>query len=252
MAHYKSILAYDGTAYKGFQRQQDGIATVQAEVEDALRRIGWREKSLLAAGRTDTGVHARGQVISFSLDWGHSSSDLTAALNAYLPADIAVQATEIAPEDFHPRFSAQRRRYRYGLLIAEVRDPLRERYLWRRWPGPDLATMNTVAQGLEGRHDFRAFGPPPIEGGHTVREVFYARWSREHDRLSFLIEANAYLQHMVRRLVAALVRVGEERELAEAVIGRLDRPDERWEGPLAPPRGLVLEAVMYAKEDHEK
>lgn len=250
MAHYKSILAYDGTAYKGFQRQQEGISTVQAEVEKALRQIGGREESLLAAGRTDAGVHARGQVISFSLDWAHSDSDLTAALNASLPADIAVQATETAPDDFHPRFSAQRRRYRYGLLLAKVRDPLRERYLWRRWPGPDLATMNPVAQELEGRHDFRAFGPPPIEGGHTVREVFYARWSREDDRLSFLIEGNAFLQHMVRRLVAALVRIGEERDPAEAVIDRLDQPNERWEGPLAPARGLVLEAVMYAEDNN--
>lgn len=248
MAHYKSILAYDGTAYQGFQRQRRGIRTVQESVEKALRQIGWTGASLLAAGRTDAGVHARGQVISFELAWEHPTADLTTALNANLPRDIAVRSTEPAAEDFHPRFDARRRTYRYRLLLAEVRDPLRERYCWRRWPGPELQSMNAVAEQLCGRYDFGAFGPAPVDGGHTVREVFSAVWRESGDELEFEIEANAFLQHMVRRLVAALIRVGEEREPAAAVIDCLDRPQERWDGPLAPPRGLVLQAVAYEGE----
>lgn len=245
MAHYKSILAYDGTGYKGFQRQREGVPTVQAAVEKGLRRIGWQGDSLLAAGRTDAGVHARGQVISFSMAWKHSDADLTAALNANLPQDVAVQSTLEVEKGFHPRFSARKRHYQYRLILAERRDPLRERYAWRRWPGPDVGLMNEIAPRIEGRFDFGAFGPAPIEGGHTVRQVFRARWSAEADELVFDIEADAYLQHMVRRLVAAFVRCGEEREPSEAVIGRLDRPEDRWEGRLAPAQGLILETVSY-------
>lgn len=248
MAHYKSTLAYDGSGYKGFQRQREGIPTIQGAVEQALRGIGWDGSSLLAAGRTDAGVHARGQVISFSMQWSHSDADLTAALNANLPAEIAVQETDTVGQEFHPRFSASRRLYSYALIAAPVRDPLRERYCWRRWPRPDLGAMNDLARKLEGRCDFGAFGPAPIEGGHTVREVYRARWSQQGDQLRFDIEADAFLQHMVRRLVAALVLVGEGREPATAVTELLDRPELRWQGPLAPPRGLVLEAVSYADD----
>ncbi len=249
MAPYKSILAYDGTAYKGFQRQRKGVPTVQRAVEGALRQIGWQGDSLLAAGRTDAGVHARGQVISFSMAWGHSEADLTAALNANLPQDVAVQSTQQMDEGFHPRFSAHRRHYSYRMILAEVPDPLRERYAWRRWPGPDVGLMNEIGRRIEGTFDFGAFGPAPIEGGHTVRQVFRARWSGEADELRFDIEADAFLQHMVRRLVAAFVRCGEEREPPEAIVGRLDRPEQRWEGRLAPARGLCLETVSYNEDD---
>ena len=245
MARYQSIIAYDGTDYYGFQRQVAGTPTVQAALESALRTIGWQGESLLAAGRTDAGVHARGQVIAFDLAWDHPVEALTAALNAQLPSAIGVQQTRQAQDDFHPRFQARSRRYRYDLILAPVRDPLAERYGWRRWPSPELGPMRTVAQGLLGRHDFRAFGQAPIEGGHTRRTVLKAAWHVEVGGLQLEIEADAFLQHMVRRIVAASVAVGESRASVDEVLALIDAPEARWQGALAPARGLTLEAVMY-------
>ncbi len=246
---YQSIVAYDGTDFAGFQRQAGGQRTVQGELEKALRDLGWSGQSLLAAGRTDAGVHATGQVIAYRLDWRHSPQDLTRALNAHLPADVAVWDTRPAPEGFHPRFSARSRRYLYRVVVAPWRHPLRERYAWRVWPAPKVEAMNQVAGALVGRHDFGAFGTAPIPGGHTRRTVYMARWEVEGDELAFRIEADAFLYRMVRRLVAACLAVGSGRAAAEDVVSLLDRPERRWEGPLAPPQGLCLALVRYEGDD---
>ena len=133
MARYQVILVYDGTEFFGFQRQARE-RTVQGIVEDALRQIGWHGRTILAAGRTDTGVHASGQVIAFDLDWAHSTDDLRNGLNANLPADVAVHQVILGRPDFHPRYDAIARRYRYQIYCQSHRDPLRERYAWRVWP----------------------------------------------------------------------------------------------------------------------
>ncbi|MFP3853483.1 MAG: tRNA pseudouridine(38-40) synthase TruA [Anaerolineales bacterium] len=250
MARYQSIVAYDGTDYHGFQRQVEGLPTIQGVLEEALRRIGWQGDSLLAAGRTDAGVHARAQVIAFDHDWRHTIADLTAALNDQLPGDVAVTRSQLAADGFHPRFDASSRLYRYRILMSEVPDPLRARFVWRRWSDVDLAWMQEAATGFIGRHDFGAFGQAPIEDGHTVREIKTARWERVDDEHLFSIEADAFLQHMVRRLVAALVQIGEGREDAQKVLKFLDRPEQRWEGNLAPACGLILERVNYDRK-HE-
>lgn len=208
MTVYKSIIAYDGTDFHGLQRLPDGRRTVQGVFEEALRELGWQGSSLRAAGRTDAGVHARGQVVDYDLSWRHDPATLTQALNAHLPGDVAVRETEPAPAGFHPRFSARRRRYHYRLVGAPQRDPLRERYAWRVWPEPDVALMREAARGLVGKHDFAAFGKAPISGGHTVRTVYLAEWEPEAESLVFRIEANAFLYRMVRRVVAALLEVG--------------------------------------------
>jgi len=245
MATYKSIIAYDGTDFQGFQRQTEGLRTVQGVMENALHSLGWQERSITAAGRTDAGVHARGQVITFALDWRHQINSLTRALNANLPPDVAVRQTEIAPQGFHPRFSAQVRRYSYTLISAPVRDPLRERFAWRTWPEPELDAMEAAATMLVGRFDFGAFGQAPSSDGHTIREVFRAQWRRKRDVIVFEIEANAFLHHMVRRLVGAMIEVGSGRANANEIRALLDDPKLRWEGRLAAARGLCLEAVIY-------
>lgn len=246
---YQSIVAYDGTDFAGFQRQAGGRRTVQGELEKALRALGWAGGSLLAAGRTDAGVHATGQVVAYRLNWRHTPEDLTRALNAHLPADVAVWGTRPAPEGFHPRFSARSRRYRYRVIVAPWRDPLRERYAWRVWPAPEVEAMNRVAGALVGRHDFGAFGTAPIPGGHTRRTVYLARWEASGDEVTFQIEADAFLYRMVRRLVAACLEVGFGRVSAEEVLDLLNRPDRRWEGPLAPPQGLCLAQVRYEGDE---
>jgi tRNA pseudouridine38-40 synthase len=248
VARYQSIIAYDGTAYHGFQRQADGIATIQAAVETALAGLGWQGSSLLAAGRTDAGVHARGQVIAFDMNWAHRAVELTRAMNSRLPDDIAVWRTTEAQPDFHPRFDARLRHYRYRLIVRPTPDPLRGRYAWQVWPEPDRVAMNRLASALQGRHDFGAFGEAPIEGGHTERTVRLAVWNQQGDEIHFDIAADAFLHHMVRRLTAACVGHGSGRLQAKDVLGLLDRPDLRWEGRLAPPRGLCLMEVEYRRE----
>ena len=245
MATYKSIIAYDGTDFQGFQRQVEGLRTVQGVIENALRDLGWRERSITAAGRTDAGVHARGQVIAFALDWRHEINSLSRALNANLPPDVAVRQTEVAPQGFHPRFSAQMRRYNYGIICAPVRDPLRERFAWRIWPEPELDAMEAAAKMIVGRFDFAAFGQAPSSDGHTIREVFRTHWHRKRDGIVFEIEANAFLHHMVRRLVAAMIEVGSGRVNANEIRALLDDPKLRWEGKIAAAQGLCLETVIY-------
>jgi tRNA pseudouridine38-40 synthase len=245
MAYYRSIIAYDGTDFQGFQRLGGDRRTVQGVFEDALRGIGWEGRSLRAAGRTDAGVHARGQVVDYDLAWKHDPGLLTLALNSHLPKDVAVRATDLANPGFHPRFSARRRRYRYALVSAPERDPLRERYAWRIWPAPDPGDMAKAAGLLLGERDFGALGPSPIPGGHTVREVFSATWHAEPEALVFEIEANAFLYRMVRRLVALMLEVGSARMTIGEFEAVLAHPEQPWAGKIAPARGLCLEAVVY-------
>lgn len=245
METYKSIIAYDGTEFKGFQRQAENLRTVQAEFERGLRRIGWKEESIQAAGRTDAGVHAKGQVVSYRLQWRSQASDLTRALNANLPEDIAVRNTEKVDADFHPRFSARSRFYRYTIIFAEHREPLQERYAWRVWPAPDFEALDEVASWLVGEVDFRAFGSAPIEGGHTIREVYRADWIPTSYGMAFEIVANAFLYRMVRRIVAAMIEIGHHPDRKQAFREMIGDPSNRWEGTLAPPGGLCLERVTY-------
>ena len=148
MARYKVILAYDGTNFHGFQRQENG-RTVQASFETALRNIGWQDAAISAAGRTDSGVHASGQVVSFEFDWQHSHEAMRDALNANLPPDVAAQAVADTEDDFHPRHSAKARRYCYRLFCSRTRQPLRERYAWRIWPEVSLDKLNDANEMIE-------------------------------------------------------------------------------------------------------
>ncbi|MEX0789075.1 MAG: tRNA pseudouridine(38-40) synthase TruA [Anaerolineales bacterium] len=248
MTHYQLILAYDGTDFHGFQRLAGGRRTVQGELERALRRLGWSEKSVRAAGRTDAGVHARGQVVAFELDWGRPPERLQQALNAALPQDMAVVSAELAAAGFHPRFSARRRRYRYTLRLAPERDPLRDRYAWQIWPAPDLGPLKELARIVAGRRDFGAFGRAPAGATHSVREVFRAEWEPGPGaEWEFVIEADAFLYHMVRRLVGAMVHVARGRRSPAEFREALQDPQRRWAAGLAPARGLCLEAVFYGE-----
>jgi tRNA pseudouridine38-40 synthase len=243
LAHYKIILAYNGSAFAGFQRQTEA-RTVQAEFETALKKIGWRGMHILAAGRTDAGVHARGQVVSFQLDWGHTTEDLGNALNYYLPRDMAVNAVNEVGADFHPRYDAKSRRYRYRIFCQPVRDPLREDFAWRVWPPVQIERMNRAAAHLVGVHDFRPFGSPMTEDGVTIREVFDAEWMGAGDEWQFDITANAYLYHMVRRIIFSLVTIGQN-EAQEQLIPECLASGELMLTGLAPAAGLVLQEVVY-------
>ena len=250
MAHYQIILAYDGTEFLGFQRQAQGkkSRTVQATIEIALRQIGWQGKAILAAGRTDTGVHAAGQVVAFDLEWSHGEQALLAALNANLPPDVAAQAAFERRVDFHPRYDALSRSYRYRIYCRSLRDPLRERYAWRVWPTPELERLQASATELVGSHDFAAFGSPPRPGGATLRQVLEAGWREQADELSFEITANAFLFRMVRHLVGLQVRIGQG-ALELSVINQCFQSGSReLAKDLAPAKGLSLVQVVYPEE----
>lgn len=244
MARYKLTLAYDGTGFSGYQRQAN-CRTVQGIVENALQRIGWSGRSTLSAGRTDAGVHASGQVIGVDLDWYHSADELQRAINTNLPPDVVVRSVIPVPDDFHPRYSAQARCYRYRLFYDDTRNPLRERYAWRVWPAASLSTLQELASYLIGIHDFMAFGTPPKKGGITIREIFQANWQYDLGELVFEIVGNAFLYHMVRRLVSVQVEIGQGKRLPENLThllkGEVDSPIER----LAPAHGLTLVKVIY-------
>ena len=246
MARYQVILTYDGTEYRGFQRQAVG-RTVQSETEQALQKIGWQGSSILAASRTDSGVHASGQAITFDLDWQHGHRKLRSAINANLPTDIAAQSVSEVHADFHPRFDASSRTYCYFIYSKAVRDPLRDRYSWRVWPGLILDRLETAAEYLLGEHDFAAFGSSPQPGGSTIRTVYRADWKPDGDRLIFEIAANAFLTHMVRRLISFQAAIGQGLVDVKKMQQNLDHPPKTLVQGLAPPQGLFLTAVTFPK-----
>ncbi len=223
MERYQATIAYDGTAFWGFQAQP-AFRTVEGEIRSALRTLGWRGETLLCGGRTDTGVHAAGQVVAFDMEWNHPPEELHRALNALLPDDISCPALQRAAADFHPRYDALRRCYRYRLYSAEWPDPLRDRYALRIWPAPDEKRLAEAARELPGKRDFGAFGSAPREGSHTVRTVFRAEWIRKDDTLEFWIEADAFLFRMVRTIAGTLLEVGSSRRSPEEFRALLEPP----------------------------
>ncbi|MEW6717336.1 MAG: tRNA pseudouridine(38-40) synthase TruA [Chloroflexota bacterium] len=247
MARYQVVVAYDGTEFQGFQRQ-DSSRTVQAEVEVALRKLDWQGVTILAAGRTDTGVHALGQVIAFDLEWKHSSTDLREALNAHLPKDVAVQHVCSTEADFHPRYDAISRQYQYYLYCSAVRSPFWERYSWRVAPPLEFDLLRQSAAALIGEHDFASFGKPPKADSSTVRTVHKACWQQQGKVWIFTITANAFLYHMVRHLVYFQVAIGQGRVMFKELTCALEKLYTPEIQGLAPPQGLFLVKVSYPAE----
>ena len=245
MPRYKALIAYDGAAYNGFQRQL-AQPTVQGELEQTLYNITRQSVTVIGAGRTDSGVHALGQVIAFDSDWVHGTEALQRALNARLPDDIVIlELAEVAPT-FHPRFDARRRAYRYYIYNQAVRHPRYRLQSWHIRRPLDMERMNEAAVFLIGEHDFATFGQPP-QGENTVRHVFFAEWQREGLFLTFSIEANAFLYRMVRSLVGTLKLVGEGSISVEAFAQAMEAQDRGRAGQTAPPQALFLESVTYNK-----
>lgn len=235
----KLTLEYDGTAFAGWARQP-GRRTVQAELERALSRILGCELAVSVAGRTDSGVHAWGQVASYA----HEALD-PSSLNALLPRDVAVLASEPADEGFDARRSASSRTYCYRVLARRERDALqRERILWA--PGPlDRELLHDCASALRGRHDFTAFTPTETEHRSFRRLVLDARWEIDGDVLSFWIEAESFLRQMNRALVGTMLQVARGRRDPESFAELLDGRPRADAGPTVAPHGLALAHVDY-------
>lgn len=238
-----AVVEYDGTNYCGFQEQAAG-PTIQQAIEKALTAVTQEEIRIIGAGRTDTGVHAKGQVIAFNTAWRHSIAELQRALNAVLPEDIAVRELKPVPEGFHPRFDALSRWYRYTIFNQPVRSPLVRRFAYH-FPRPlDVAAMNEAASALVGTNDFASFGRAP-QGENTVRQVYRAQFTPEEPFVYFDIEANAFLHRMVRRIVGTLLLVGTGELSAEGFVEILQSADINRAGQAVPAHGLCLMKVNY-------
>jgi len=241
--NYRATVEYDGSEYYGFQIQKDK-PTVQGAIEEALRQTAGAFIRIAGAGRTDTGVHAAGQVISFRMMWAHSVSDLQRALNARLPADVVIRELDQAEETFHARFSARSRVYRYTVLNQEVRSPLERRRAHQVAGSLSCRRMNSAAQMLVGCHDFATFGNATT-GRATVREVMDAAWIRTGDWLYFDIEANGFLRRMVRTVVSGLLAVGRGEWEPDTIARLLAARDRAQALAPAPACGLCLMQVRY-------
>ena len=251
MERYKLTLAYDGSNFNGSQRQANK-RTVQGELEKALTKLGWTGRSVLISGRTDTGVHATGQIASADLNWSHTDDELLRALNSTLPADISVQAVRVVDAKFHPRFDAVSRTYQYKLVCQPLRDPIRERFSWRVWPAITNDALAGAAKQFIGTHDFSAFGSPTTPRGTTVRTVMKAEWKQTSDDGTWLFEvqADAFLYRMVRRMVFVQVAVAQGKFPAEMIARSLAEQASAQSrsvlpSGLAPAHGLTLVNVEY-------
>ncbi|HVU78675.1 MAG TPA: tRNA pseudouridine(38-40) synthase TruA [Gaiellaceae bacterium] len=234
----KLTVEYDGTAFRGWARQPDE-RTVEGEVRRALGELYESVEGLAVAGRTDTGVHALANVVSVDVEGGPPPERAAEAINTALPGDVAIVVAERAADDFHARFDARSRSYRYRVWRRRERSAFEaRRSLW--WPRPlDLDELNANAAALLGEHDFRAFTPAETQHQVFVRVVEEARWLElDQNVLAFEVTADSFLRHMVRTLVGSML---ERRDLAALVDGR----PRSEAGATAAPHGLYLTRVRY-------
>lgn len=244
MPRLKLILEYDGTDYVGWQTQPNG-RSVQATVERALATLLKEPISVMAASRTDAGVHAWGQVVSFRTEKTLPLKAYLQGLSSLLPEDIAVVDAAEVPEAFRPRGWSLGKRYRYLISNRPVRSPLRRRTHWELFPPLDLEQMVKASTHLVGRHDFSAFRAADCSARNAVREVRSLAIDAMNGDLSITVDGTAFLKHMVRNLVGTLVEVGKGKRPPEWVGEVLASHDRTRAGPTAPAHGLALVHVLY-------
>ncbi len=242
---FKIIMEYDGAGFHGWQRQAD-VRTVQGDLEAALGRITNQKVTVIGSGRTDAGVHARGQVACFRCDVRLTPEVLQRALNGVLKEDVVVTDCVRAPDAFHARFDARSKTYRYVILNRPLPAAIGRQYAWFIRTPLDLRAMQDAAAFIRGTHDFKAFEGAGSPRAHTVRHVFHADWLEKEDGyVVFEIEADGFLRYMVRNIVGALVETGLGKTTPAAFNAVLEGRDRTLAGPAAPAHGLRLIKVNY-------
>jgi tRNA pseudouridine38-40 synthase len=244
MRTIKLTLEYDGTDYVGWQRQPNGLS-VQQVTEEALLQVMGNPVALHSSGRTDAGVHARCMIAHFQTELNLPLSAFREGVNRYLPRDIAVREAEEVAEDFHSRFDAKGKWYRYTLYLHPVRSPLHERYSWHIRGPLDLEAMTGAATSFVGRQDFRAFRTTGCAARTTEREIYSFEISREDDLVHLDVRGSGFLRNMVRVMVGSLVEIGFGKLTVECIASLLAGQPEISPGATAPPQGLCLMDVWY-------
>ncbi|HEX6306707.1 MAG TPA: tRNA pseudouridine(38-40) synthase TruA [Longimicrobiales bacterium] len=247
---FRLTLHYDGSGFAGWQ-VQPGERTVQGELEAALDRLTGQTARVIAAGRTDAGVHATGQVVGIPIPAKWSPEELRRALNAVLPRDVWVAAAATAPPGFHARYDAVARGYVYRLGTADVaRSPFVRRWCWPLGQPVSLAALNDAAARFHGEHSFRAFAKSGQPERGEQCNVLRAEWrAAPHATITFHVAANRFLHHMVRYMVGTMVDVARERRAAADIDGLLRGDPGVETSPPAPPEGLYLTRVYYENDD---
>ena len=247
MRYLKLTVAYDGTDYVGWQVQPNG-PTVQQVLERTVAKVTQSETRVVASGRTDSGVHARGQVVSLATDNSLPVETLLAAINANLPLDVRVHDVCEAPNGFHAIRDATGKRYRYDIYDGPVADVFTRRYSWFQPRRLDEAAMRRASAALVGTHDFSSFeaaGSPRAGSVRTVFDLSVQRDPGEPNRLCIEVDADGFLYNMVRNIVGTLVEVGQGRRDEDSLARVLTSRDRKAAGPTAPAHGLTLLRVSY-------
>ncbi|HUE85041.1 MAG TPA: tRNA pseudouridine(38-40) synthase TruA [Vicinamibacterales bacterium] len=244
MRTLKLTIAYDGTAFAGWQMQAHQ-RTVQGVLEDALQPIEGTRVVVHAAGRTDAGVHAAGQVVSFSLTSAIACDALVRALNVRLDQDVRVMNAEDAPEGFNARFDARRKTYHYAIYNAPVVPPPWRHFVWHVPQPLDVAAMNEAAAALAGEHDFAAFQAAGSDVATTRREILASRVVSRDAQVVYEVTGTGFLRHMVRNIAGTLVDIGRSRRPVEDMARVLQTRDRTHASATAPAHGLTLMRVEY-------
>jgi tRNA pseudouridine38-40 synthase len=237
-------IEYDGTSYNGWQRQKNGIG-VQQRLEEALALVANEPVEVVCAGRTDTGVHASGQVVHFDTTADRSDRSWLLGANTNLPPDISVSWVQFVSDDFHARFSATSRRYRYVILNRLQRSALHRHRAWWVHQPLDETIMHEAAQSLLGEHDFSAFRAAGCQANSAMRDLTSIGVARSGDWVTLDVTANAFLMHMVRNITGTLAAIGQGEQPVGWIREVLDSRDRTLGGVTAPPHGLTLIAVHY-------